>query len=146
MRALIQRVARAAVTVPGERRAIGRGLVVLVGVGPKDAAADADRLAEKIANLRVFPDEDGKFDRSLLEVRGEALVVSQFTLFGDCRKGRRPDFTSAARPEKAEPLYERFAGSLSRLGVPTRTGWFAAAMEVEIVNDGPVTLALGWDA
>jgi D-tyrosyl-tRNA(Tyr) deacylase len=139
-------VGQAAVVLPGgERRPIGRGLVVLLGVGPGDDEAEASRLAAKIAHLRVFPDERGRFDRSLLEIGGEALVVSQFTLFGDCRKGRRPDFTSAAKPETAEPLYRAFAGALAGLGVPTRTGEFGADMRVELVNEGPVTIAMGFE-
>jgi D-tyrosyl-tRNA(Tyr) deacylase len=145
MRAVVQRVGRASVRIAGgDRREIGRGLVVLVGVGPKDTADDAAKLAEKISNLRVFPDEAGKFDRSLLDLRGEALVVSQFTLYGDCRRGRRPDFTSAAAPDKAEPLYRAFVAALESRGVPTRTGEFGAQMEVELVNEGPVTLAMGF--
>jgi D-tyrosyl-tRNA(Tyr) deacylase len=145
MRAVVQRVGRASVRIAGgDRRQIGRGLVVLLGVGPKDTAEDAAKLAEKISNLRVFPDEAGKFDRSLLDLKGEALVVSQFTLYGDCRKGRRPDFTSAAAPDKAEPLYRAFVSALESRGVPTRTGEFGAQMEVELVNEGPVTLAMGF--
>jgi D-tyrosyl-tRNA(Tyr) deacylase len=147
MRAVVQRVAEASVSLPGgERRSIGRGLLVLVGVGPDDDDAGARRLAGKVADLRVFPDERGRFDRSLSEVGGEALVVSQFTLYGDCRKGRRPDFTGAAAPELAEPLVRAFAEALGARGVPVRTGEFGARMRVALVNDGPVTLALGWEA
>lgn len=143
MRVLIQRVSRGGVRVDGgEPRTIGRGLVVLLGVGPQDDAATARRLAEKAAGLRIFPNEAGKFDKSLLDVAGEALVVSQFTLYGDCSKGRRPDFTGAAAPELAEPLYRAFAEELGRLGVKVRTGEFGAKMEVELVNDGPVTVWL----
>jgi D-tyrosyl-tRNA(Tyr) deacylase len=145
MRAVVQRVSRAAVRIAGGgRREIGRGLVVLLGVGPKDTADEAAKLAEKISNLRVFPGESGKLDLSLLDLRGEALVVSQFTLYGDCRKGRRPDFTSAAAPELAEPLYRAFVEALESRGVPVRTGEFGAQMEVELVNEGPVTLAMGF--
>lgn len=141
MRLLLQRVLRATVRLPGgELRSVGHGLVLLVGVGPSDDEAAAGRLAEKAANLRVFSNEQGKFDRSLLDVKGEALVVSQFTLFGDCSRGRRPDFTAAAPPAKAEPLYRAFARALERLGVPVKTGEFGAAMQVELVNDGPVTI------
>lgn len=144
MRVLLQRVTRAAVRVDGQTVGdINRGYVLLVGVGHDDTAADADKLAEKIVNLRLFPDTDGKFDRSLLEVGGEALVVSQFTLYGDARKGRRPDFTAAARPELAEPLCDAFAAKLAALGVAkVATGRFGAMMDVEIHNDGPVTLWL----
>ncbi|HAH06339.1 MAG TPA: D-tyrosyl-tRNA(Tyr) deacylase [Elusimicrobia bacterium] len=141
MRLLIQRVLSASVRLPGgERRSIGPGLAVLVGIGSSDDEAASERLAEKAANLRIFSNEEGKFDRSLLDVRGEALVVSQFTLFGDCARGRRPDFTSAAPPAKAEPLYRAFAQALARRGVPVQTGEFGAAMQVELVNDGPVTI------
>jgi D-tyrosyl-tRNA(Tyr) deacylase len=140
MRAVIQRVGRASVAWPEGRSEIGRGLLVYLGVGSADDEAAAQRLAGKLSTLRVFPDEEGRFDRSVLDIRGEALVVSQFTLFGDCRKGRRPDFTQAARPELAEPLYRRFAEALEAAGVPTRTGRFGASMRVESVNEGPVTL------
>jgi D-aminoacyl-tRNA deacylase len=139
VRVVVQRVSRARVTPGG---AIGRGLCVLVGVARGDDAAGADRLAAKIARLRVFPDEEGKFDRSLLEVGGAALVVSQFTLLADSARGNRPSFTDAARPEEAEPLVERFCAELRKLGVPVETGVFGARMEVELVNDGPVTIVL----
>lgn len=142
MRALIQRVRRACVRFDGVERGVGRGVLVLLGVGAADDGGTAAHLAEKCAALRIFPDPAGKFGRSLLDVRGEALVVSQFTLYGDCRRGRRPDFTAARRPEEAEPLYRLFAESLAALGVPTKTGEFGASMEVELVNDGPVTLWL----
>lgn len=142
MRAVIQRVSSASVRFPGKENKIGRGLVIFLGVGSQDSEADARKLAEKCAQLRIFPNEEGKFDLSLLDVKGSALVVSQFTLFGDCRRGRRPDFTSAMAPEKAEPLYERFTQSLRCLGVPAETGEFGARMEVELVNDGPVTIWL----
>lgn len=163
MRLLVQRVSRAAVRIDtsapthsrsapsaaslparggGDVRSIGRGLVLLLGVGPSDDEAAAKKMAAKTANLRIFSNPEGKFDKSLLDVGGEALVVSQFTLFGDCRKGRRPDFTGAAKPEKAIPLYQRFVRELESLGVGVKTGEFGAKMEVEIVNDGPVTLWL----
>ena len=122
--------------------AIGRGLCVLLGVAEADVAADADRLAGKVTRLRIFEDDDGKFDRSLLDVGGEALVVSQFTLIADTEKGNRPSFAGAARPEQAEPLYERFCQALRDLGVPVETGVFGARMVLEIVNDGPVTIIL----
>ena len=141
MRTLIQRVSRAAVTVDGRRVAeIGPGVVILVGVGPGDGEQQARYLAEKIANLRIFEDEAGKINRSLLEMGGAAIVVSQFTLYADTRKGRRPSFTDAAPPEIAGPLVERFAALLEEQGVPTRTGEFGAHMLVEIANDGPVTI------
>ncbi len=142
MRALIQRVKSGAVKTGSVHNSIGRGLVVLLGVGRGDAEADADLLAAKTANLRIFSNDEGKFDLSLLDVKGEALVVSQFTLYGDASKGRRPDFGEAARPEEARGLYERFAGALGAAGVPVKTGVFAADMEVTIVNDGPVTIWL----
>jgi len=142
MRVLIQRVKRGGVKTGGIHNAIGRGLVVLLGVGKDDAEADADLLAEKTANLRIFPNEAGKFDRSLLDIKGEALVVSQFTLYGDASKGRRPDFTAAAAPAEADRLYNNFVGALRARGLPVKTGVFAADMEVEIINDGPVTIWL----
>lgn len=143
MRAVIQRVSRAAVLISeGDQAAIGPGLLVLLGVREGDEEEDARYLARKIAHLRVFEDEAGKFNHSLLEIRGEALVVSQFTLYGDCRKGRRPSFTEAARPPLAERLYERFIEALRAEGVPTRTGVFGARMEVQLTNQGPVTLIL----
>jgi D-tyrosyl-tRNA(Tyr) deacylase len=143
MRIVLQRVSRAAVSV-GERRVaqIGPGVVILVGVGPTDGEEQVQYLAEKIANLRIFEDEDGKINRSLLEVGGEAIVVSQFTLYADTRKGRRPSFTGAALAEAAAPLVEKLAARLSELGVPTQTGEFGAHMLVEIANDGPVTIWL----
>jgi D-tyrosyl-tRNA(Tyr) deacylase len=144
MRALIQRVSRGAVRVAGEVVGeIGPGVVILLGITHSDSEAEAQWLAGKIAGLRIFEDEAGKFNRSLLEVGGGALVVSQFTLYGDARKGRRPSFTEAARPEQAEPLYEHFAGLLRTEGVdPVATGRFGARMLVEIENDGPVTIWL----
>ncbi len=139
MRAVVQRVTRARSTPGG---GIGPGLVVLLGVAEGDSAEDAERLAGKIARLRIFEDDAGKFDRSLLDTGGAALVVSQFTLLADAAKGNRPSFSAAARPEVAEPLYERFAAALRKLGVPTETGVFGARMQVELVNDGPVTSVL----
>jgi len=141
MRAVVQRVTESSVTV-GERAvgSIGRGLMVLLGVADGDTRQEADYLADKIANLRIFEDDDGKMNRSLLEVGGEMLVVSQFTLLGDCRKGRRPSFVKAAAPETADTLYEYFV-EISRLkGIRVQTGEFGAMMAVSLVNDGPVTL------
>jgi D-tyrosyl-tRNA(Tyr) deacylase len=143
MRALIQRVSKASVTVDGEViSSIAGGLVVLVGIGHGDGDVQAAFLAEKIANLRIFEDEAGKFNRSLLDVGGEAIVVSQFTLYADARKGRRPSFTDAAPPELAEPLVERFIELLRGLGIPTQSGKFGGNMLVEILNSGPVTIWL----
>jgi D-aminoacyl-tRNA deacylase len=122
--------------------AIGAGLCVLLGVADGDDDADAERLAGKVARLRIFENDDGKFDRSLLDVGGEALVVSQFTLIADTEKGNRPSFAGAARPEQAEPLYERFCDALAQLGVEVARGVFGARMAVELVNDGPVTIVL----
>ena len=135
----MQRVARASSTPGGS---IGPGLVVLLGIADGDGEAGAVRLAEKIARLRIFQNEDGKFDRSLLDTAGAALVVSQFTLIADTAKGNRPSFSGAARPNVAEPLYERFCDALRTLGVEVGAGVFAARMQVELVNDGPVTIVL----
>jgi D-tyrosyl-tRNA(Tyr) deacylase len=121
---------------------IGRGLAILLGIARGDGADDADQLAAKIARLRIFPDDAGRFDRSLLDVGGSALVVSQFTLIADTSKGNRPSFTEAARPEQAEPLYDRFCASLAELGVGVERGSFGSLMAVELVNDGPVTIVL----
>lgn len=141
MKAVVQRVSSASVSVESkEVAAIGPGLAVLVAVAEGDTEADADQLANKVASLRIFDNEQGQFDRSVMDVRGSALVVSNFTLYGDCRKGRRPSFTDAANPELARRLYERFAESLARVGVPVSTGVFQARMSVRIENDGPVTL------
>ncbi len=141
MKAVVQRVAKASVDVGGERiAAIGRGLLVLLGVAAGDAERDAEFLAEKIAGLRIFEDGDGKMNLSLRDVGGQILVVSQFTLLGDCRKGKRPSFTSAAPPGEAERLYEYFARRLKDMGVPIQTGRFRAMMDVALVNEGPVTL------
>jgi D-tyrosyl-tRNA(Tyr) deacylase len=143
MRVLIQRVTQASVTVDGRRVSeIGRGLAILVGVGHGDGAPQADWLAEKTANLRIFEDEAGKMNKSVLEAGGSALVVSQFTLYANTEKGRRPSFIEAAPPEEAEPLVAHFAERLRALGVPTQTGIFRAVMLVEIHNDGPVTIWL----
>ena len=139
MRAVVQRVSRASVTPGG---AIDHGLCILLGIAEGDEEATAVRLAEKIARLRIFENDEGKFDRSLLDSGGAALVVSQFTLIADTAKGNRPSFSGAARPEQAIPLYERFAGALRGLGVHVETGVFGARMAVEIVNDGPVTIVL----
>ena len=135
----MQRVSSARVTPGGE---IGSGLCVLVGIAEGDTNADAVRLAAKVARLRIFENEDGKFDRSLLDVGGEALVVSQFTLIADTEKGNRPSFAGAARPEQAEPLYKHFCAALAELGVEVARGVFGARMAVELVNDGPVTIVL----
>jgi D-tyrosyl-tRNA(Tyr) deacylase len=142
MRVLIQRVTAGAVRVGGEVVGeVGRGYVLLVGIGPGDDEPTVRKMAEKVANLRLFSNAAGKFDRSLRDVGGGALVVSQFTLFGDSRKGRRPNFSGAARPELAEPLCDLFVGALREAGVPrVETGRFGAAMSVSIENDGPVTL------
>jgi D-tyrosyl-tRNA(Tyr) deacylase len=141
MRVVLQRVSHGRVSVDGRSVAeIGLGLVILVGVGAQDGEEQARYLAEKIANLRVFEDDQGKINRSLLEVGGAAIVVSQFTLYADTRKGRRPSFTDAALPERARPLVERFADLLRAQGVPAQTGEFGAHMLVEIDNDGPVTI------
>jgi len=160
MRAVVQRVNRAAVTIRSELpsgkatgdpveaapqvRAIGPGpgLVVLLGVGQEDSEADADYLAEKIARLRIFDDQAGKMNLSVVDVGGAALVVSQFTLYGDVRRGRRPDFMAAGAPAVAEPLYRYFVAALMQMGVPTTTGEFGANMLVDIANDGPVTILI----
>lgn len=143
MRALIQRVSRASVTVDGRVTGqIGRGFVVLLGITHADGRAEADWLAAKIAGLRVFDDDAGKMNRSLAEVGGSLLVVSQFTLYGDARKGRRPSFTDAAAPELAEPLVDYFVEVLRGAGFTVATGIFGAHMDVEIHNDGPVTMMI----
>jgi D-tyrosyl-tRNA(Tyr) deacylase len=141
LRVVIQRVARGKVTVEGNTVAeIGHGVVILVGVGPNDGEEQARYISEKITNMRIFEDEGGKMNLSLLDVGGEAIVVSQFTLYADTHKGRRPSFVNAAPPEIAEPMVERFAALLESQGVPTQTGQFGAKMAVEIINDGPVTI------
>jgi D-tyrosyl-tRNA(Tyr) deacylase len=139
VRALLQRVSSAGVTPGGS---IGPGLCILLGVAGADREVDAARLAGKVARLRIFENEEGKLDRSLLETGGAALVVSQFTLLADAGKGNRPSFTGAAPPEQAEPLYERFCAGLRELGVPVETGVFGARMSLELVNEGPVTILL----
>ena len=141
MRVVIQRVSRARVTVGGEVTGeVGRGLLVLLGITHDDTIDAARWLAEKTVGLRVFADDEGKMNRSVADVGGGVLVVSQFTLYGDCQKGRRPSFIDAARPEVAIPLYEAFVNGVKALGVPPATGRFGAMMQVELVNDGPVTL------
>ena len=143
MRAVIQRVSSARVRVGGEIVGeIGKGFLVLLGVGKEDTEKDADWLAEKIVGLRVFEDEQGKFNLSLKEVEGEILIVSQFTVYGDCRKGRRPSFDHSAPPELAEKLYNYFVEKVKEKGVKVATGKFQALMEVELVNQGPVTLII----
>lgn len=143
MRLLLQRVAHGSVSIGGKKiAAIGPGLVILAGVGQADGITQINYLAEKVANLRIFEDENGKMNRSILDTGGEALVVSQFTLYADTRKGRRPSFTSAALPGIASPLVQRFAERLRALGVPTQTGEFGTHMLVELANDGPVTIWL----
>ncbi len=143
MRAVIQRVLSASVEVGGETVGkIGAGLLILLGVGPGDSEREAALLARKCAELRIFSDADGRFNLSLLDTGGAALVVSQFTLYADTRRGRRPGFTDAAPPEIAAPLVEQFAGDLRRMGVAVATGVFGAHMRVALVNDGPVTIML----
>ena len=143
MRAVIQRVKESSVKADGLIIGqIGRGLLVLLGVAQGDRPSDADYLVNKIANLRIFEDENGKMNRSLLDTDGQMLVVSQFTLLGDCRKGRRPSFVAAAEPAKATALYEHFIEQVRNLGISVETGRFRAMMEVALVNDGPVTLIL----
>ena len=143
MRVLIQRVSMAQVRVDGEVVGkIGTGLLIFLGVGREDGEADVENLVSKVAHLRIFPDEEGKMNRSLVETGGHALVVSQFTLYGDCRKGRRPSFVDAADPKEAERLYEAFMRRMEKAGVPVAAGKFQAMMEVELINQGPVTLML----
>ena len=143
MRAVIQRVKKSSVVVNrhiiGE---IGKGLLVLVGIAKDDKTGDADYLADKIINLRIFEDEAGKMNRSLFETGGEMLVVSQFTLLGDCRKGRRPSFFDAAEPDKAKELYHYFSKQVKKKRIPVKTGEFRAMMDVSLINDGPVTLII----
>lgn len=143
MRAVVQRVSEASVSVGQETVGrVGRGLVVLLGIGRGDDESKARQLADKVANLRVFPDDSGKFDRSVLDIGGEVLVVSQFTLLADTRRGRRPSFTEAAPPEVAEPLVEHFVEALRNSGLAVATGRFRQSMLVRICNDGPVTIVL----
>jgi D-tyrosyl-tRNA(Tyr) deacylase len=146
MRAVLQRVSRARVIIAGETVGeIGRGLLVLLGVARTDAPAQAEWLAEKTVSLRIFEDDVGKMNRSVADVAGGVLVVSQFTLYGDCAKGRRPSFIDAAPPETAIPLYEAYVNGIKAQGVPTATGRFGATMQLELVNDGPVTVILDRD-
>jgi len=143
MRAVVQRVSERSVAVgPEVVGRIGRGLLVLLGVAKTDTERESDYLAEKIVNLRIFEDEGGRLNRSLIEVGGEVLIVSQFTLLADCRKGRRPSFTAAADPDQANRLYEHFVKRTAAAGVPVKTGRFQALMQVTLVNDGPVTLII----
>ena len=146
MRAVVQRVSRARVIVEGRVTGeIGAGLMILLGIGRNDAPANATTMAEKTANLRIFEDDEGKMNRSLLDVKGSALVVSQFTLYGDARGQRRPSFVAAAPPDEAKKLYEEFCETLRKLGVTVATGVFKAMMSVESVNEGPVTILLDSD-
>jgi len=141
MRAVIQRVSKACVLVNAKPVGqIGQGLMILLGIRSSDTSDDLNWLAEKCANLRIFENEDGKFHHSLLDIAGEALIVSQFTLYGDTRRGRRPSFTDVASPEMAEPMVETFVRKIKEMGVHVETGQFAAMMDVEIHNDGPVTI------
>lgn len=143
MRAVVQRVSSASVAVEGrEVGRCGKGVLVLVGISPDDTPAEASWLADKVANLRIFPDDDGKMNRSLLDIGGQALVVSQFTLYGDARKGRRPSFIRAAEGPEAESLYEKSVALLRERGIACGTGEFGANMQVTLVNDGPVTILL----
>lgn len=147
MRAVVQRVSSASVAIDGlVVGAIGRGLLVLVGVGQGDTATDAEYIVEKVANLRIFPDGDGRFDRSVIDEALELLVVSQFTLYGDTRKGRRPSFQGAAAPTEASTLFEELLERFRARGLPVANGRFQAAMEVSLVNDGPVTIIIDSDA
>jgi D-aminoacyl-tRNA deacylase len=146
MRAVVQRVSRASVTIEGGVTGeIGSGLMILLGVGREDTSAVAASLAEKVANLRIFEDDQRKMNRSLLDVKGAALVVSQFTLYGDARGQRRPSFIAAAPPEKAKALYEEFTVAMQELGITVATGIFQTMMSVELVNEGPVTILLDSD-
>jgi len=143
MRAVVQRVSRSSVTVEDNMVGkIDKGLMVLLGIEGEDTDKEIDYMVEKIINLRIFEDEDEKMNLSLMDIKGEMLVVSQFTLMGDCRKGRRPSFKSAARPEMANEVYEKFVSSARNKGVHTETGQFQADMQVDILNDGPVTLII----
>lgn len=143
MRAVVQKVSRGWVQVEEQqKRPIGAGLVVLIGIGKDDDDRDARYISDKILNLRIFPDQEGKFNYSIADLGGELLVVSQFTLYGDCRKGRRPSFTDAAAPEDALPLFEKLLDFLRESGLPLVTGEFQTMMEVGIINEGPVTVLL----
>ena len=146
MRAVVQRVKSASVTVEGQLVSeIGAGVLVFLGVAHDDTATELEYIANKVANLRIFEDEAGKMNLSLLDTGGAALIVSQFTLYGDCRKGRRPSFINAARPEVANALYEQFIDILKQQNIPTQGGTFQAMMDVELINDGPVTILLDSD-
>lgn len=146
MKAVVQRVTHARVTIGGRIYAeIGSGLLVLLGVEKTDTGKQAEYLAEKVVNLRIFEDEKGKMNVSVKDINGELLVVSQFTLLGDCRKGRRPSFTGAAPPDTASALYEHFVRQTREMGIPTRTGRFQAVMDVGLTNSGPVTVLLDTD-
>ena len=146
MRAVVTKVTRASVTIDGTvRGSIGTGFLILLGVTHEDTEAQAKKLADKIASLRIFEDENGKMNRGLEDVAGSLLIVSQFTLYGNCKRGRRPDFLAAARPETAIPLYEAFLGFCRETGFPVETGVFGADMKVDSVNDGPLTLILDTD-
>lgn len=143
MKAVIQRASRGSVAIDGEVVAkIGKGLVILLGIAPEDTPGAAEKLADKIAHLRIFEDDEDKMNLSVLDIGGEALVVSQFTLYADTSRGRRPSFIGAAQPEIAEPLVDAFARMLVERGIPTQTGMFGARMEVALVNDGPVTIVM----
>lgn len=143
MRVVVQRVLDARVLVDGDViGSVGQGMLVLVGIGVDDTETDVDLMAKKVAGLRIFEDAEGKMNRSLADIDGGILAVSQFTLWGDCRKGRRPSFLGAARPEKAQPLFDRYVEVTRAEGIPCETGLFGADMRVELVNDGPVTLML----
>lgn len=143
MRSVVQRVSRAAVNVNGETIGrIGKGFLVLLGVGIEDSSQDLAWMVDKIVGLRVFEDEEGKMNRSILEEKGEILLVSQFTLYGDCRRGKRPSFSTAAPPQKAKALYDEAVRKIAASGVPVETGIFQADMKIDLVNDGPVTLLL----
>ncbi len=143
MKAVIQRVQKASVEIEGrEEAAIGKGILLLLGVSRSDNEKDARWLAEKTANLRIFPDDDDKMNLSLKDIGCEMLIVSQFTLYGDCRKGRRPGFSEAAPPDTAKPLYEKFIEEIKALGIPVATGRFQADMQVTLINDGPVTFII----
>ncbi|MDE0316824.1 MAG: D-aminoacyl-tRNA deacylase [Candidatus Poribacteria bacterium] len=146
MRAVIQRVKSASVKVDGELVSeIGAGLLIFLGIAHDDTETELEYIANKVANLRIFEDADGKMNCSLLDIGGSVLVVSQFTLYGDCRKGRRPSFIDAARPEVANALYEQFITALEQQNIPTQGGTFQAMMDVELINDGPVTILLDSD-